>query len=355
MYVSRLQVQRFRCLESVDVTLAADFNLIVGDNASGKTSFLEAFAYLARGRSFRGAPLTAIVKHGEQDFVVRAVVQVDGHGQNIAVQNGRNGLKTRVGVEEDAGLAELASALPLQIIDPEVHELVAGGPDARRRFLDWVAFHVEQGFVTAWRQFRRVLKQRNALLRQGGSAASLRVWDSQYIEAAMQVDAARRRVLETLRPYFETEISALLNEAVEIDYAPGWNEAMDLGSALEEGLARDREDGITHRGPHRAELRLRLNERQAKRLVSRGQQKLLACGLILAGCGVVQGEGGRRLVLLVDDLAAELDRGARQRLFDRCLATNAQLVVTSLERDHFTLPDDAAVFHVERGELRPEH
>ena len=82
--------------------------------------------------------------------------------------------------ESDGGAAALAEALPLQIIDPEVHDLVAGGPEQRRRYIDWVAFHVEQDHLAAWRRFRRALKQRNAALKAGSAAATIRSWNVEF-------------------------------------------------------------------------------------------------------------------------------------------------------------------------------
>lgn len=354
MAVRRLQVQGFRCLESLDVELDNKCTLVYGDNASGKTSFLEAFAYLGRGRSFRGAPLTSIVRHGADNFLVRAELGEGGRRRGLAIQNGKDGLKTRLGALSDVGLAELAELLPIQIIDPEIHELVSGGPDTRRRFLDWIAFHVEHQFVVDWRDFRRALKQRNAALRASASGASLDAWDVQYAESALRIDVARRAAVAALAAVLAEESQILLGEAVETAYLSGWPEAETLIDALGESRDRDRREQSTQRGPHRSELRIRLSERQAKRLVSRGQQKLLASAMVIAACRVVKGAIDTPLVLLVDDLVAELDRESQRRLMARCVALDVQLVLTSLERDMIPVPAGTSVFHVEHGILRPE-
>ena len=93
-------------------------------------------------------------------------------------------------------MAALADALPLQVIDPEVHNLVAGGPELRRRFLDWVAFHVEHEHLHVWRRFRRALKQRNAALRRKASPAAIRSWNAEFVELSALLDDSRQRALD---------------------------------------------------------------------------------------------------------------------------------------------------------------
>ena len=154
----------FRCLEKAELALGPRFNLISGANASGKTSLLEALAYLGRGKSFRGASTASLIRHDQEDFVLFGEVERSQGKTSVGVRNSRDGLEIRVGGESVSGAAALAEVLPLQVIDPEVHSLIAGGPEQRRRFLDWVAFHVEQEHLMKWRRFRRALKQRNAAL-----------------------------------------------------------------------------------------------------------------------------------------------------------------------------------------------
>jgi DNA replication and repair protein RecF len=173
--IKRFTAQGFRCLDNVGFEPDPDYTLVYGANASGKTSLLEAIAYLGRGKSFRGAPPTSLIQHGEQAFVLFAQVEIVGRISRVGVRNSRAGLEVKVDGLSNGGAAALAVALPLQVIDPDVHNLVCGGPDERRRFLDWLVFHVEPGYLTLWRQFRRVLKQRNAALKAGARRESLRV------------------------------------------------------------------------------------------------------------------------------------------------------------------------------------
>jgi len=351
--IRTFKASHFRCLENVELQFGPDFNLVYGDNASGKTSLLEALAYLGRGKSFRGANTAKLIQHGEEQFVLFGLIERDGRAQKIGVRNSRAGLDVRVDGEGTRGAAALAEALPLQVIDPEVHNLVAGGPEQRRRFLDWVAFHVEHDHLRTWRRFRRVLKQRNAALRAKSPPAAIRSWNAEFVNLGMALDASRRRSLEVARDSLGEFGLGLLGTELGFEYQQGWKKDQELEEALKDGLDRDLQLGVTQHGPHRADLKISYDDRQARKLVSRGQQKLLASAMILAATETAQTALERPLLLLLDDPAAELDAESLQRLMAAVTELGCQVVATSLERDALEVPEEASVFHVEHGLLRP--
>lgn len=349
MPIQLFRAENFRCLEKVELEADRNFNLIYGANASGKTSLLEALAYLGRGKSFRGAPTQALIRHGERAFTLFGKAEQGGRARSIGVGNGGDGLAIRVDGESGLGSAALAEALPLQIIDPEIHSLVSGGPEGRRRYLDWVAFHVEHEFLALWRQFRRALKQRNAALRDGGRG--LAAWDTEFVALGEEVDRLRRSVLGACAGSLLEQGQALLGAPVGFEYRSGWPQGKRLGDALADSAERDRSQGVTGAGPHRADIRLVYDERQARRLVSRGQQKLLASAMVIAATEVVQTALERPLLLLLDDPAAELDEAALARLLNQVFGLGAQVIATSLQPDVLEFPSVPARFHVEQGRL----
>jgi DNA replication and repair protein RecF len=340
--------QNFRCLAGIEFAADPHYNLVFGVNASGKTSVLEALAYLGRGKSFRGAPTGKLIRHGEKEFVLFGRVADGGREASVGVRNSAEGLEIRVD-GRGGGAAELARALPLQIIDPDVHELVAGSPDGRRRYLDWVAFHVEPRFLDCWRRFRRALRQRNAALRGNASTAVIEGWNAEFAELAAGIDAGRRRAAEAVGAGLAEIGADLVGSEVRIEYRAGWNEDRPLAATLEAGLERDRQLGSTQAGPHRADLSLIYDDRQARKLVSRGQQKLLACALVLAATATAQATLERPMLLLLDDPAAELDSNALARLMRHVVGLGCQVVATSLDAETPLFPDSPALFHVEHG------
>src|SRR5882762_10866348 len=177
----RVQVTDFRCLQSAALDLDPRFTLISGPNASGKTSLLEAIYVLGRGRSFRTRRLDHLIGHGTEQFVVFGEIDTADRQIPLGVEGSASGIRARIGGAKASSLAELAVALPVQIIDPEIHHLIEEGPSRRRRFLDWGVFHVEQSFVGHWQRYQQVLKQRNAALKARQPRAVVSVWDSDLI------------------------------------------------------------------------------------------------------------------------------------------------------------------------------
>jgi len=341
----------FRCLVSAELEFDPRYNLIFGPNASGKTSLLEAIAYLGRGRSFRGAPTQNLVRHGASEFVLFGKADTATREAAVGVRNSREGLEIHIDGDKVASAAGLAEVLPLQIVDPDIHNLIAGGPAERRRYIDWMTFHVERGYLDQWRRFRRALKQRNAALKEHASPDALVGWDKEFMETGHEVHEARLRVLDITRPALKHIGAALLGSTVDIEYQRGWSADKSLAEALVVSLDRDRQLCTTQAGPHRADLKLVYDERQARRLVSRGQQKLLACALILAATVVVQSQLGRPLLLLLDDPAAELDTDSLTRLMAAVVELGCQVIATSLDPDLVLFPRPPRTFHVEQGEV----
>ena len=349
--IRSFKVSNFRCLQSAELEFDPGFNLVVGANASGKTSLLEALAYLGRGKSFRGASTSNLIRHGEAEFVLFGRVDGPGQQHSVGVRNSRAGLEVKVDGESDGGSAALAAALPLQIIDPDVHNLVAGGPEQRRRYLDWVAFHVEPEHLSSWRRFRRVLKQRNAALRARSAAAVIRSFDHEFVGLGKALDASRRRALDVVADCLDEYGRRLLGSELSFEYQQGWRKEAALEAALDEGIDRDLQMGATQHGPHRADVRVCHDERLARKLVSRGQQKLLASAMILAATDTAQTALERPLLLLLDDPAAELDTESLARLMAAVADLGSQVIATSLEPSVLGPPPGTTVFHVEQGVL----
>jgi DNA replication and repair protein RecF len=353
MSLERLSIEDFRCVERAELDFDVRCNLITGENASGKTSLLEAIFFLGRGRSFRSTRNEALVRTGVGNFSLVGRTSQGGLSQPLGIRFGADGIEARFAGRPVSGLAELATRLPVQAIDPEVHRLVDGGPQERRRYLDWGVFHVEPGFVEHWRRYQRALRQRNASLRAGQSEALVRAWDPELLEAGREVASHRQRYLGGLQAAVRNTGHRLLDADVEISLHQGWSAERDLGEALEHSLARDRERGLTHPGPHRADLAVRISGQPARDRVSRGQQKLLAAAMLLGQLENDAAQGSSVAALLVDDPAAELDGANLERLLTVVLGLPAQLFITALDPRNPVLKSLPAGrrFHVEHGSV----
>jgi DNA replication and repair protein RecF len=351
MGLCRLGVQDFRCIANAELLVDSRCNLISGDNASGKTSLLEAVFFLGRGRSFRTTRYDGLFRKGTSRLTVTGRLAKGEASYPLGVTCDRTGISARYASRSLSGLAELATLLPVQAIDPDVHQVVEGGPQERRRFLDWGVFHVEPSFVDDWRRYQRALRQRNAALRQGLERRIVRAWDAEFIEAGSRVAERRAVYLDTLRPFVRRAGERLLAARLELSLHRGWKDSMSLEAALDASWARDVERRSTQVGPHRADLAIELEGEPARGHVSRGQQKLVAAAMLLGQLRCDADSGSPLAVLLVDDPAAELDAGNLDRLLMEVVELPAQLFVTALDAGHPSLRSlpAGARFHVEHG------
>jgi DNA replication and repair protein RecF len=347
-----LQVEHFRCLEKVELALDPRYNLFVGPNASGKTSLLEAMFFLGRGRSFRSRKLDRMIQQGQPEFRMVGRVQQDSQTTVLGVRGTKGGTEIRVGGQPADSAADLAQHFPPQIIDPEIHKLLEEGPSRRRRFLDWGVFHVEPSFMAVWTRYHRALRQRNAALKKGASDEMARLWDGELATAGEALSELRARYVAMLEPRLLELGRRLLGLDVGLAYQRGWAADETLLSALERGFDRDRRFAVTHAGPQRADVVVRVDGHAARERVSRGQQKLLAAALTLAQLTLQDEQHPGRSALLLDDPAAELDGPNLERLLAAVRDLPVQLFVTSLKGDLSRLGTPGATFHVERGTVR---
>jgi len=349
MPLTWLQVEQFRCLERVEIDLDPHFNLFVGQNASGKTSLLEAMFFLGRGRSFRSRRLDALIRQGQKAFTVVGRVR-DGAGDTVlGIRGQRDATEIRVGGRSATSAADLAEHFPPQVIDPEIHKLLEEGPGRRRRFLDWGVFHVEPGFLAAWQRYHKALRQRNAALKQGLPGSAVSAWNGELIESGTLLDSQRADYLRLLTEPLREVGRSLLGCEVQLAYHRGWADEQALGDALAGSAERDARYRATQVGPHRADIVVRVDGHAAKDRVSRGQQKLLAAGLTLAQIRLQELQRPGRSALLLDDPAAELDAANLERLLAVVRDLPVQLIVTSLRKDIQGLPGGGRLFHVEHG------
>jgi DNA replication and repair protein RecF len=352
MPLAELALENIRCIQRAELALAPGVNLIQGPNASGKTSILEGIYLLGRGRSFRTRNTERLIRHEA------ASLHVIGRTEGAVSQPIRLALARHAPLAADVAgvavrsLAQLAQAFPVQIIEPGIHRLVEEGSPRRRRWLDWAVFHVEPTFIERWQRYTRVLKQRNAALRACAPAEVAHAWDSELLRHGNDVTAARERLLGMLAPHWDRTVALLADVSADLRYRPGWNEESSFEEALAASFARDRAHGVSHVGPHRADVQIRIEGRSAREVASRGQQKLLGVAMVLAQLRLLRERLDLVSTLLLDDPAAELDPGRLARFVGEVKDLHCQLVLTSLQAPLEAFGRADRVFHVEQGRVK---
>jgi DNA replication and repair protein RecF len=322
--VARLALTDFRCYPAVDLVLPSGVTVVSGANGEGKTSLLEALSWAATTHSFRGVPDAALVRSGTEVAIVRVTVQEPDREQLLEAEIravGRN--RVRMNRHPLARARDLLGLLRVTVFAPDDLQLVKGGPAGRRAYLDDLLVAVAPRYEAVRAEFDRVLKHRNALLRQGlrgpDAESTLVVFDEQLVNAGSELVRGRLRLTARLLPAVRDAYRGLAGEGddVDADYEAEWAEgsvtpvAEDveplLRAALVERRAAEVDRGVTLVGPHRDEWRLRLAALDARTHASQGEQRTLALGLRLAGHKVCAEVVGTDPVLLLDDVFSELD------------------------------------------------
>ncbi|BCL68066.1 DNA replication and repair protein RecF [Vibrio nigripulchritudo] len=356
MPLTRLIVQQFRNIEACDVELSPGFNFLVGPNGSGKTSVLEAIYLLGHGRSFKSS-LTGRVIQNECDelFVHGRFLNPDQFELPIGINKQRDGsTEVKIGGESGQKLAQLAQVLPLQLIHPEGFELLTDGPKFRRAFIDWGVFHTEPHFYDAWGRFKRLNKQRNALLKTATYYRELSYWDQQMATLAENISQWRKEYVENMAKVAEEICRTFLPEFdIQLKYYRGWDKDTPYQDILENNFERDQSLGYTFSGPNKADLRIKVNGTPVEDVLSRGQLKLMVCALRVAQGQHLTEMTGKQCIYLIDDFASELDSQRRQRLADCLKATGAQVFVSSITESQIVdmLDENGKMFHVEHGTI----
>jgi DNA replication and repair protein RecF len=371
MHLERLELTDWRAYPHAGLALGPGVRVLVGANAQGKTNLLEAVHYLAVGSSHRVSADAPLVRAGAEAAVVRAVARVDTEqgareGRALRVElelrpGGRN--RARVNGQPQPRVRDAIGLIRSVLFAPEDLALVRGDPSDRRRFLDDLLGQRRPAYLAAKGEYDRVLRQRNALLKQArpgrpdtGIDATLATWTEALVRSGAALIAARVAVVHALagpagEAYGELVTGAPGGKAdagvglayelstgrvIPAEPGAGVPDPAALAEELAAGLAEvarsERERGITLAGPHRDELLLRLGDLPAKGFASHGESWSLALALRLASREVLR-EVGEDPIVLLDDVFAELDEGRRKMLAARCAGFEQVLVTAAVDGD----------------------
>jgi len=355
MPLTLLEVENLRLFEKFRLTPDLHLNLIVGRNAGGKTTLLEAIYLLGTGRSFRSTQLNQLIRVTTPSFLISGLFHDEGVPPiRLALQRDPQHTLISVGNGLQRSASSLARTLPLQLISPDSHFQFFTNTRHRRGILDWGVFHVEPDFYAQWVRYQRALSQRNAALKTRQSSKACFAWDPELLESGQQLHDYRQKFLAAWNDRFQHYCQQLLGTpSVEIELRQGWDPHVSFAQSLQKERSRDSQTGTTHCGPHRADIALSFSAQPARISASHGQQKLLVIALRLAQIEIFSQKTSRRCVVLIDDLAAELDLAHRQQLMHTLSGLSLQVFVTATETG---LVDTKGwlshkVFHVERGTL----
>ncbi len=351
MHISHLRLTDFRNFAGLELELDPRGAALLGDNGQGKTNLLESIYYLQIFRSFRGATDERLIRLGADFFRVQGTAVADGRETTVAAAYRRADREKRVTVDgvQPERVGEAIGAMSVVVFAPSDVGIVAGSPSERRRFLDILLSLARPGYLRALQRYRLVLRQRNAALRDGRSAASVHAWDGGLVEAGARVMVERARwTADRSGSFAELYRTVSGGEEGSIEYLPavtmpeGEAGAEELQAAFEAELARtgerERRRGMTVTGPHRDELRFQAVGRDLRAFGSGGQQRTAAVSLRMVEAETLEEARGHRPIVLLDDVFAELDPGRSTRILEWIEGAGERQVILTAPK-----PSDVAV------------
>lgn len=349
-----LSLRHFRNLEIQDLEIPSEGLALVGANAQGKSNFLESIYYLETFRSFRGARDEQLVGFGHDVFRVEGRLEDPLGGRPLSRLSAafqRRGRVKKVTVDgvEPPRMSDGLGRLGAVIFSPSDVAMINEGPAERRRFLDIVLSLNISGYLRSLQEYRQVLAQRNAVLKEGAAAALVQVWNEPLVRAGARVSYERARWVDERSTAFATYYSEISGgQQASLTYRPSVevppSESVQPPEVWADGFraalaaARDREArmGTTVVGPHRDELRITLDgerDLEVRDFGSGGQRRTAALGLRLIEAATIRDARGLEPLVLMDDVFAELDADRSERILDLIEREEAGQVILTAPKE----------------------
>ncbi len=368
MSVHRVTVQGFRLFEKpVEVEFCKDLNIFYGLNGSGKTAFLEVIYYLSRGRSFKQSNSNKLIHFSANEFLILSELV---HSRKIGFHKKKHQPQIiKYNTEYLTSCIELSQLITLQILHPDSHFLINAGPSYRRKYIDWLVFHVKHSLSEQWKRYQIILKNRNHLLKTQADPHLIQAWDNELIQLSELFAQERSQHIQIINDKLKYYHKNFLQEQYHIGYFPGWK-TDDYQHVLQENLDNDILRGRTHYGIHRADLWIKFvidkHEYLAKDFLSNGEKKFISLFLYLLQielyCQYKENEDDyNRPVILIDDIASELDSRHLELIFHYLRSLDAQIFITVLENkenlkwmDQLIKSKPYKLFHVKQGKIKEQ-
>ncbi|MGQ9778985.1 MAG: DNA replication/repair protein RecF [Bacillota bacterium] len=370
MYLENLLIRNFRNYQEIKIEFSPYINILIGQNAQGKTNLLEAIYLLAFGRSFRSPNEQDLIRYGCDGFRVEGVFSSqNGVKSTLEYVFGPTGKSVRQNGVALKRAQDLFGRVNVVLFSPDDLQLLKGGPEHRRTYLDLYLAQTEVRFRQAFHAYQRALFQRNEVLRRirEGEAGreELFVWNETFLARAREVISWRLRAMQDLAPLIASYHSRLAGgkEEIVLSYmfggkipVAGEREAEDLLSR--ELVKNEKEEiirGLTLCGPHRDDIAIGfLAGRALRSFASQGQQRTAALAMKLAAVDYLTARVGEPPIVLLDDVLSEFDEERKTALFRTLLATVQTLITSTEKKDFGGVLSAARLFRVKAGRVEEE-
>lgn len=361
MYIREIELKDFRNYESLKAQFHKNINIFLGQNAQGKTNLLESIYITSMGKSFRTGKDRDMIRFGSDFFRVKAVaIKEDELIVELAVNSeGKKGIK--VDGTKAKKMSDLLENIYIVIFSPEDLRIVKDEPEKRRKFIDRELSQIKPSYFMALNQYKKVLAQRNAYLKEYEINESiLDIWDMQLAEYGSKIIEYRTEFIKKLNVISSLIHKDITNkkEELEVIYEPNIEYCNNLQEIyykeLQLARAGDIKRRTTGRGPHKDDLKLISNGIDIRNFGSQGQQRTAALSLKLSEIKLIEEETGENAILLLDDVLSELDRERQNYLINSLEDTQVFITTTEISEEVEKSLGDIKYFIIDNGKIIEE-
>ena len=361
MIIGRLSVLNYKNIRQTEIECSVKTNCFFGNNGMGKTNLLDAIFYLSFCKSHINTPDSRIIRNGEELCVLQGFYDYDGKEEEIfcAIRNGQRKQFKR-NKKEYERLSEHIGLLPLVMISPADSDLIHGGSEERRRFIDMIISQYDKPYLNALIQYNKALLQRNTLLRNQFQDASVyEALELQLVTYGRLIYEKRAMLIDRLIPIFNAYHQMICNSGETVGLAYDSQLADDdFLQALRNARVKDLQLGFSSIGIHKDDIEMTLDEQLIRRIGSQGQNKTFLIALKLAQFAYITSEGITKPILLLDDIFDKLDAIRVEKIIDLVSSDRfGQIFITDTNRNYLdrileTIEQDYSLFKVEHGEVK---
>ena len=335
MWIKNIKIKNFRNYNQEEINLEKNINIFYGKNAQGKTNIIEAIFLCSLGKSFRAKKDNEMIKLNEENAIIEIEYEKSDRDGKIKIELGNkkniylNGIKIKK-------LSELLGNLNIVIFTPDDINILKGGPQNRRRFLDIMISQLRPNYMHILNLYLKTIEQRNKYLRQIKEEHKdenlLEIWDEKLAEYAVKIYEYRKEFIEKIIKKINIIHKNITNgeEQIELEYITECDNKEKYLQLLKERRKLDIIKGFTTKGIHRDDFVIYINKKEIKIFGSQGQNRTAMLSLKLAELQVIYDEIGEYPILLLDDFMSELDRTRRKNFLENIEGT--QVIITGTEK-----------------------
>ena len=374
MRIKSLKLLYFRNYLSMNIDVHPSLNVLVGNNANGKTNIIESIFCLALGRSYRTKSDSECIMFGETATAMSCVVNKNDKNLDIMLGISNKGKSAKIAGVKKTKLTDFVGELNVVLFSPEDLQLVKGSPSLRREFINREFYQFSRIYHKYYLMYQHLLKQRNSYLKDMRknpkdemSLAYLETLTSQLAKVAIYITKERVSFVQDISELTYKNMMNISNgqESLKIRYKSSVLESLNIADITDEGFTEENltkvmmkkffDDimrGSTKIGPHQDDLEFYINDLDAKMYASQGQQRSIVLSLKLAEINYLKSKTGTYPVLLLDDVLSELDKNRQLKLLD-AINENVQTFITtpSISDIKEDLLEKAKVFKIENGNI----